>query len=95
MALIVSAKVKEKLSNKQPPVTKEQIEECFATRTGKYLIDEREEHASNPPTRWFISETYYGRKLKVVFIPQGEDVVIRTAYDPNEEEKRIYKKFGL
>lgn len=95
MALVISTKVQEKLANKQPPVTREQIEECFATRTGKYLIDEREEHQSDPPTRWFISETYYGRKLKVAFIPRGKDIVIRTAYDPDEEEKRIYNKYGL
>lgn len=96
MALVISAKIQEKLSNKQPPVTREQIEECFATRTGKrYLTDEREEHASDPPTKWFISETYYGRKLKVVFIQKGEDVVIRTAYDPNKEEIRIYNKHAM
>lgn len=47
-----------------------------------------------PPTRWFISETDYGRKLKIVFMNTDQGVVIRTAYDPNPEEMRIYKKYG-
>lgn len=83
-----------KLAGKQPPVSKEEIEQCFVNRTGGYLTDDREEHASDPPTRWFIAETYFGRKLKVVFIQKGEDTIIRTAYDPNAEERRIYAKYG-
>jgi len=83
-----------KLAKKTPPVSKEEIEQCFLNRTGAYLLDEREEHASDPPTRWFISETDFGRELKIVFIPKGNDVIIRTAYDPNPEERRIYQKYG-
>lgn len=94
MALVISQSVLAKLAAKQPPVTRAEIEQCFANRLGGYLLDEREEHASDPPTRWFIAETYYGRKLKVVFIPRGEDIVIRTAYDPNMDERRIYAKYG-
>ena len=94
MALVISPAVHAKLAAKKPPVTQAEIQQCFANRTGMYLLDQREEHASNPPTRWFIAETYYGRKLKVVFIPRENDIVIRTAYDPNVEEIRIYKKFA-
>jgi hypothetical protein len=94
MALVISPKVRAKLAAKQPPVTQAEIEQCFANRSGSYLLDVREEHASDPPTRWFIAETYYGRKLKVAFIQRGEDVIIRTAYDPNSEEMRIYSKYG-
>lgn len=93
-ALIVSPKVLEKLANKQPPVSQEEIEQCFATRDGKYLVDTREEHVSDPPTHWFIGETYYGRKLKVVFIERDGKVIIRTTYPPNEDEVRIYQKYG-
>lgn len=94
MALVISASVQAKLSAKKPPVTRAELEQCFANRTGIYLLDEREEHASDPPTRWFIAETYYGRKLKVMFIQKDEDTVIRTAYDPNVTEMQIYSKFG-
>ena len=94
MSLVISQSVQAKLAAKKPPVTQAEIEQCFANRTGIYLLDEREEHASDPPTRWFIAETYYGRKLKVAFIAKGEDTVIRTAYDPNPDEIRIYSKYG-
>ena len=95
MALKISSKVQAKLASKKPPVTQAEIEQCFANRTGTYLLDSREEHASDPPTQWFIAETYYGRKLKVVFIPRDDDIVIRTAYDPNADEIRIYRKFAV
>jgi hypothetical protein len=92
--LKISPKVAAKLAAKTPPVTRQEIEQCFANRNGNYLVDPREEHASDPPTRWFIAETDFGRLLKVVFIPLEREIVIRTAYDPNEEERRIYKKYG-
>lgn len=92
--LIISAKVREKLAGKHPPVTQDEIVQCFANRTGKLLFDQREQHQSDPPTRWFISETDYGRKLKIAFINTDPGIVIRTAYDPNSEETRIYRKYG-
>ena len=93
MAFIISPKVLAKLTAKTPPVTSQEIEQCFATRSGVYLVDTREHHASDPPTRWFISETYFGRKLKIVFVPREKDIHIRTAYDPNEKEIKIYSDY--
>jgi hypothetical protein len=90
MALIISPKVQAKLAGKQPPVTRQEIEQCFANRTGRYMEDTREEHASVPTTLWFIAETDFGRKLKIAFIPHIPDIVIRTAYDPNQTELSLY-----
>lgn len=95
MSLIISQKIRAKLANKTPPVTEDEITQCFTTRSGVYLRDLREEHQTDPPTRWFISETYYGRMLKIVFIRKDNDVIIKTAYDPNANEARIYKKYGI
>ena len=92
MSLIISPKVRVKLANKNPPVTEAEIRECFANRTGKYLYDSREDHQSDPPTRWFIAQTDYGRNLKIVFIQKDGDVIIRTAYKPNRDELRIYRR---
>lgn len=94
MALIISSKVRAKLANKVPPVTQAEIEQCFTNRPGKYLIDLREEHATDPPTRWFVAETHFGRKLKVVFIPMFPDIVIKSAFDANQVEIDIYRRFG-
>ena len=44
MTLIVSLKVRAKLAAKVPPVTQGEIKQCFANRTGIYLIDTRAEH---------------------------------------------------
>lgn len=93
MSLILSQKILEKLASKHG-VNKDEVEQCFANRTGSYLADTREDHQSDPPTLWFIADTNYGRILKVVFVAKEGDVYIRTVYPPNDEELRIYKKFG-
>lgn len=93
MGLILSRTIREKLAQKHN-VTEEEIAQCFANRTGKYLIDTREKHASDPPTQWFIAETDYGRKLKVIFILKDGDIYLRSAYTPNSEEVRIYTKYS-
>ncbi len=86
MALNISPKVKAKLQQKHN-VTEDEINECFATRENSFLVDTREDHLTDPPTQWFISETYYGKKLKVVFIlSEAGDVEIKTAYQPNDAE---------
>jgi len=74
-------------------VERHEVIECFDNRTKKALIDDREEHRTNPPTEWFISETDAGRRLKVVYIRvSASATVIRTAYEPSEDEERIYRQ---
>lgn len=94
MGLVISPQVRGKLSQKTPPVTEAEILHCFANRSGVYLTDTREQNRTDPPTRWFIAETDYGRRLKIVFILRDNDVIIKTAYDPNETEETIYGRFG-
>jgi len=96
MAIKISTKVRNKLAVKNPPVTHDEIQQCFANRTGDFLFDDRADHLSDPPTRWFISETDYGRRLKIAFIffEESGDIVIRTAYDPNVDEIQIYNRLG-
>lgn len=94
MALKISTKVKAKLQQKHN-VKEDEIYECFATCEKSFLIDTREDHQTDPPTHWFISETDYGRDLKVVFILNEDgDIEIKTAYEPNETEIYIYSKFA-
>lgn len=70
-----------------------EVYQCFANRTGKLLTDTREEHATDPPTRWFIAPTNKGRLLKVCYVPRG-DYFLRTCYEPNETELAIYRRYG-
>ncbi|MDC9580162.1 hypothetical protein PSI15_01000 [Xenorhabdus sp. PR6a] len=96
MKLLISSKIRQKLSDKTPPVNEEDILQCFSNRVGRFLEDTREDNRSNPPTKWFISETDYGMTLKVVFIfHPDKGIAIRTAYVPDSEELRIYNKYGL
>ena len=93
MRLTISLQVLAKLASKTPPVSREEVEQCFANRCGVTLIDDRAEHASDPPTRWFIAETDFGRKLKIAFVPRGQDIHIRTAYDANRKWIGIYDSY--
>lgn len=95
MALKISPSVLEKLAHKHQ-VTKGEIVECFANKEGSFLLDPRAEHMTNPPTRWFIAPTDFGRILKIAFIKlENGDIVIKSAYQPNHEEIRIYRKYGI
>lgn len=95
MKLIISPAIRQKLASKQPPVNEDDILQCFSNRTGHLLEDDREDNRTSPPTKWFIAETDYGVALKIVFIARpGKGIFIRTAYSPNDEEIRIYDKFG-
>jgi uncharacterized DUF497 family protein len=91
MKLNVSAKVRQKLADKHN-VQIEEIIQCFSNRDKGFLKDTRENHQTNPPTLWFIAETDYGRKLKVVFIlEEDKSITIKTAYTANNMEISIYQ----
>jgi hypothetical protein len=93
MAIIITSRVREKLLYKIPPVRFYEIEECFWNRTTRILIENRGKHRTNPPSRWFITETIAGRRLKVVFIlSKNGDQIVKTAYVPNLAEERIYEQ---
>ncbi len=96
MKLSVTPKIAAKLEEKHK-VSVREIDQCFENRSGGLLEDTREQHRTDPPAQWFIGETNKGRRLKIVFIQRqalGGRVDIRTAYEPNAEEVRIYEKFG-
>jgi hypothetical protein len=73
----------------------EEVYECFENRTGGFLEDARAEHATVPPTLWFVANSNSGRTLKVVFVEQkDQSYEIKTAYEANPEEKRIHAKYS-
>ena len=93
MAIVISPQICAKLAGKHH-VTPEEIDQCFANRNGKIILDTREEHASDSPTLWFIAETHYGRKLKIVFVYENGNNYIRTAYPPSDATIQNYLKYG-
>jgi hypothetical protein len=58
------------------------------------LEDTREDHATDPPTRWFIARTNHRRLLKLAYVCRGNNIYIRTAYEPNAVELSIYRLHG-
>lgn len=89
MALYVSKKVEAKLAAKHR-VSIEEVKEAFADRPEYVVLDEREEHASDPPTVWFIAATFHGRLLKVVYVEREGNVHLRTAYAPSRKEIELF-----
>ena len=92
--LVVSETVKTKLQKKHQVILRE-VEHCFANREGRLLLDNRALTKTNPPTLWFIALTNQNRKLKIAYIQKGDQVILKTAYEPNDAELAIYERFGM
>ena len=86
---VILAKLHDKHS-----VTRREAEQCFENKCGQLLMDDREEHRSDPPTLWFVAPTNSGRLLKVIFIFKDGQVYLRSAYDANEAVQSLYEKHG-
>ena len=91
--LKISAAILRKLKEDHN-VEPREVEQAFQNRCAGLLIDKREQHKSNPPTLWFIAPTNKGRRLKIVYIQNGIELHLKSAFDPNAEEERIYAKFA-
>lgn len=90
MKVKISKAVEAKLLEKHQ-VTRKEIVECFENRDRRALRDQRENHDSDPPTFWIISETNKLRRLKVIFIVKSGVPEIRSAYEPEPAAEYIYK----
>jgi hypothetical protein len=93
MELVIASKhIEDKLTARN--ITISDLLECFALKSGKVLIDDREKNRTDPPTLWFISQTQTGRALKVVFIyfADVKQAHVKSAYEPNSIELEIYEK---
>jgi uncharacterized DUF497 family protein len=91
--LITSSSVVLKLKDKHD-VSIREVEQCFDNKCGVYLVDDRENHRTDPPTLWFIAPTNRDRLLKVIFIVVDGNVHIKSAFVPNEAEIAIYEAHG-
>lgn len=91
--LVISTAVLEKLRSKHK-VDVSEVQQCFLNRRGKLLFDTREQHKTNPPTLWFIAQTNRNRLLKIVYIQKGDEVLLKSAFEPNDIELTIYRQFG-
>lgn len=91
--LKVSEAVKTKLHEKHQ-VTLREVEHCFENIEGRLLYDDRVWTKTHPPTLGFIAPTNPNRLLKILYIQIGNQVVLKTADEPNAQELAIYERFG-
>lgn len=98
MGIIVSKSIIKKLLEKHG-VTEKEVVECLNNRTRSLLEDTREDHKTDPPTKWIVSRTNHFRELKIIFIitnddVKGANVVIKSAYEPTQEVLDIYERYS-
>lgn len=95
MALIIAPVIAAKIERPDHgSLTRKEIEQCFENHCGGYCTDSREEHRTDPPTLWFVGETNQRRRLKIVFIQVGSDIVLKSAYPASPEVERIFNKYS-
>ena len=94
MPIVINDSILKKLTDKHK-VSQREIEQCFDNKEGGLLRDTREKNQTAPPTVWFLAHTNKSRLLKIVFVQIDDDIIIKTAYDANEDEIRIYKKYAM
>jgi uncharacterized DUF497 family protein len=91
--LKISDDVLEKIT-KRHNVNILEVEQAFSNRYAGLLEDKRFQHKTNPPTLWFLAPTNAGRRLKIVYMQIGLEIHVKSAFEPNTEEERIYMKFA-
>lgn len=92
-AIIISDGILAKLRDKHD-VSRAEVEQCFQNRCGMFLRDNREDHRTDPPSLWFIAETNKGRLLKVVCMFVDGNIHIKSVFEPNDDEIRLYEAQG-
>jgi uncharacterized DUF497 family protein len=91
--IIIYPLISEKLQAKHG-VSADEVEQVFLNRTGRLAKEVRDRHQGDEQRWWFISTTDVGRELKVVFIrdDDGKTPVIITAFEPSDDEVKLYEK---
>lgn len=92
-SLVISSAVLDKLKEKHG-VSVREVEQCFENRIGIFLVDEKEDHRTDPPTLWFVAPTNCGRFLKVVFIFIDGNIHIKSAFDAKQSAIDMYDRVG-
>jgi uncharacterized DUF497 family protein len=92
--LIISPAIQGKLELKHG-ISRSDVEQCFINRQRSYLLDDRLDHLTEPPTEWFISENDRGILIKVVFVYDNGMIYLKSAFPPNSIEIRIYNTISI
>jgi uncharacterized DUF497 family protein len=91
--IIISPRIDHKLDEKHT-VTVDEVDQCFDNKCGVNLIDDREEHRTDPPSLWFIAETNKGRLLKIIYVYRDGKYYIKSGFEPNKSDIETYEDEG-
>ena len=93
--LVLSDRMRKKLSRPDHDVTLKELEECFENREKGFCVDSREDHATNPQTLWFVAMTNKNRRLKIMCVIERDGrIFIKSAYPANDNVTRIYERYA-
>lgn len=95
MALIVPPGIAAKIAaDDHGNVTEKEVQECFANHTGGYCYDKRPQHldGDGKPSPWFVAKTNRGRILKIMFVRDGRDLYLKSAYPATDRVQQIFKR---
>ena len=95
MALIIPPAIEQKIgAPDHGSVSKKDVEECFANHCGGYCDDKRPQHldADGKPSMWFVAATNHGRILKIMFVRQGADMYLKSAYPATQQVQDIFSR---
>ena len=93
--LIISPKIRDKIgSDDHGGVTEREVRVCFMVWDGRFCYDTNERHKTDPQTRWFVCESHICRPLKIMYVDDGENVYLKSAYPATGEIKRIFEKYS-
>ncbi|MNV70253.1 hypothetical protein D3C71_1632060 [compost metagenome] len=75
-------------------LTQREVEECFENHDGRLCWDSRPEHLDREgnPIPWFVAETNHRRLLKIMFVRDGEDVELKSAYPATQQVHDIFER---
>ena len=93
--LIISPKIRTKIgSADHGSITEREVKECFLAWDGRYCEDPREEHQtkSGLPTQWFVGESHVGRRVKIMYVKDEENVYLKSAYLATGEVQSLFAK---
>lgn len=97
MALIIRPAILAKIAQEDHGcISEKEVRECFSNHCGRYCYDNRPQHLDRAgnPTPWFVAETNHRRMLKMMFVKDGADMELKSAYPATEKVVAIFRKFA-
>jgi hypothetical protein len=96
MPLIISKDIAAKIArDDHDNVTEQEVYECFANHCGRYCYEVNPAHFDEHgnPTPWFVAETNKkGRILKIMFVRDGANIYLKSAYPASAQVQSIFNR---